>query len=74
MILHLRLLALPIIHYLELDLPIALRKGQRLSITHPLSHFVTYDKLIPSFRRLALSLSSVSIPILYQKAVLVHIL
>jgi len=45
----------------DLDIPIALRKGKRSCIDHPISNFVSYDHLNPTFRQFALSLSSESI-------------
>ena len=38
---------------------------------HHISHFVSYDRLTPSFRQFALSLSSVSLPRSYEEVVLV---
>jgi transposase InsO family protein len=51
-----------------LDLPIAVRKGTRTCTSHPLSHFVSYDHLSPSFRAFSVSLSSVVVPKSYQDA------
>lgn len=46
----------------ELDLPVAHRKGVRTCTTqHPLSNFVSFDSLSPSYRAFVLSISSVSI-------------
>ncbi|XP_020258205.1 uncharacterized protein LOC109834580 [Asparagus officinalis] len=55
----------------DLDIPIALRKGKRSCPKYPISLFVSYDRLNPSFRQFALSLSTVSIPRSYEKAMLV---
>ena len=46
----------------DLHLPIALRKGTRACTQHPISHFVSYDRLSPSFRAFALLVASESIP------------
>ena len=53
----------------DLHLPIALRKESRTcpsvyrqSTTHPISNFVSYDSLSPSYKCFITSLSSVSIP------------
>jgi hypothetical protein len=46
----------------DLDVPIALRKGTRSCTKHPISNFVSYDSLSPSYRAFVLSVSSVSIP------------
>ena len=50
------------------DLPIALRKGSRSITVHPISTFVPYDNLPPSFRHLAVSISAESIPNNYSEA------
>ena len=55
----------------DLDIPIALRKGKRSCTDHLISHFVSYDRLTPSFRQFALSLSSVSLPRSYEEVILV---
>ena len=55
----------------DLDVPVALRKDKRSCTDHPISHFVSYDRLTLSFRQFALSLSSVSIPRSYEEAILV---
>ena len=52
----------------ELDLPIAHRKGVRSCTQHPLSNFVSYDSLSPSYRAFVLSISSVSIPQNWREA------
>ena len=52
-----------------LDLPIVLRKGKR-STVHPISLFVSYDRLIPSFHSFALPISSESTPRNHQEALL----
>jgi len=52
----------------ELDIPIALRKGTRTCTKHPLSQFVSYSRLSPSYKALVLHLTSVSIPNHVQKA------
>ena len=46
----------------DLHLHIALRKGTRACTQHPISHFVSYDRLSPSFRAFALLVASESIP------------
>ena len=46
----------------DLQLPIALRKGTRACTHHPISHFVSYDRLSLSFRAFALLVASKSIP------------
>ena len=55
----------------DFDIPIALCEGKRFCTDHPISHFVSYDRLTPFFRQFALSLSSVSLPRSYEEAVLV---
>jgi hypothetical protein len=44
------------------NLPIALRKGVRSCTQHPISQFVSYDRLSPSYHAFVSSLSSISIP------------
>ena len=46
----------------DLHLPIALRKGTSACTQHPISHFVSYDRLSPSFCAFALLVASESIP------------
>ena len=46
----------------DLHLPIALCKGTCACTHHPISHFVSYDRLSPSFRGFALWVASESIP------------
>ena len=46
----------------DLHLPIALRKGIHTCTQHPISHFVSYDRLSPSFHAFALLVASESIP------------
>ncbi|RVW36184.1 Retrovirus-related Pol polyprotein from transposon RE2 [Vitis vinifera] len=45
-----------------LDVPIAHRKGVRSCTKHPISKFVSYDNLFPSFHAFTTNLSSVNIP------------
>ncbi|KAI3450101.1 hypothetical protein Pfo_006766, partial [Paulownia fortunei] len=52
----------------NLELPIALRKGTRTCTLHPISNFVTYKKLSPSFRAFTTKMSSVEIPRSIQEA------
>ncbi|OIT21742.1 hypothetical protein A4A49_58190, partial [Nicotiana attenuata] len=52
----------------ELDVPIAHRKGVRSCTKHPLSNFVSYNSLSPSYRAFALSIFSVSIPQNWREA------
>ena len=46
----------------DLHLHIALRKGTHTCTHHPISHFVSYDGLSPSFRTFVLLVASESIP------------
>uniref|UniRef100_A0A5B6Z677 Putative polyprotein n=1 Tax=Davidia involucrata TaxID=16924 RepID=A0A5B6Z677_DAVIN len=46
----------------DIDVPIAVRKGIRSCTQHPISNFVSYSSLSPSYRAFVSSLSSVSIP------------
>ncbi|XP_057478145.1 retrovirus-related Pol polyprotein from transposon TNT 1-94 isoform X6 [Actinidia eriantha] len=54
----------------SVDLPIALRKGVRSCTQHPISQFVSYDRLSPSYHAFVSSLSSISIPQNWQDAVM----
>ena len=56
----------------DLHLPIALRKGTRACTQHPISHFVSYDRLSPSFCVFALLVASESIPRSHVEAAQVH--
>ena len=51
----------PIILVLDLDLPIALRKGVRSCTQHPLRNFISYHRLNPFFKTSTTNLSIVSI-------------
>ena len=46
----------------DLDILIAHRKGARACTKHPLSNFVSYSRLSPSYKAFVSSLFSVSIP------------
>ena len=56
----------------DLHLPIALRKGTRACTHHPISHFVSYDCLSPSFCAFALLVASESIPRSHVEVAHVH--
>ena len=56
----------------DLHLPIALRKGTRACTHHPISHFVSYDRIYPSFRVFALLVAFESIPRSHVEAVQVR--
>ena len=51
----------------DLDFPIAIRKGKRTCTDHPISNFVSFDHLSPSFKVFSLSISSL-VPKSYRKA------
>jgi len=61
----------PSISSSDFNVPITLCIGKRSYTDHSISHFVSYDHLTPSFRQFALSLSSVSLPRLYEEALLI---
>ena len=46
----------------DLSIPIALRKGVKSCIKHPISHFLGYLKLSPQFKAFTVNLDSVAIP------------
>uniref|UniRef100_A0A2N9GH48 Integrase catalytic domain-containing protein n=1 Tax=Fagus sylvatica TaxID=28930 RepID=A0A2N9GH48_FAGSY len=52
----------------DLDLPIALRKSKRTCTNHPISNFVSFDHLSPSFKAFSLSVSSIVVPKSYREA------
>ena len=56
----------------DLHLPMALRKGTRAFTQHPISHFISYDRLSPSFSAFALLVASESIPRSHVEAAQVH--
>ena len=47
---------------LDLDVPIAIRKGIRSCTQHPISKFISYSNLSSSFRAFTSSVSSIVIP------------
>jgi hypothetical protein len=53
------------------DRPFALRKGVRSCTQHPISQFVSYDRLSPSYHAFVSSLSSISIPKNWQDAFII---
>ena len=55
----------------DLDISIALRKGKRSCTDHPISNFISYNHLNPTFHQFALSLPSESIPRSYTEVSLV---
>ena len=55
------------------DLSIALRKGKRTYTSHPISCFVSYSHLSPSFHAFISSLDSYLFPNLYQKSYLFQV-
>jgi hypothetical protein len=54
--------------YTDLNVPIAIRKPGRTCTKHPLSNFVSYSNLSPSFAAFTSNLSSVKIPKNVQEA------
>ena len=54
----------------DLYLPIAIRNGTRVSTAHPISYFISYDRLHSTLRGFALSITFESIPRNYQDAIL----
>jgi hypothetical protein len=53
------------------NLPIALRKGVRSCTQHPISQFVSYDRLSFSYHAFVSSLSSISIPQKWHDSVMI---
>ena len=54
----------------DLDLPIALRKGVRACIEHPIGNFVSYEKLSPSYQAFVSSIDNIQIPKTIQEALM----
>ena len=52
----------------DLDLPIATRKGARKCTQHPLSHFVSFEKLSTSHKNFLTHLNTVDIPQSFSQA------
>lgn len=52
----------------DLDKPIAQKKGVRSYTRHPMSNFISYDSMSPTYKAFVLSCSSVSIPQDWRKA------
>uniref|UniRef100_A0A2N9GV59 Reverse transcriptase Ty1/copia-type domain-containing protein n=1 Tax=Fagus sylvatica TaxID=28930 RepID=A0A2N9GV59_FAGSY len=52
----------------DLDLPIAIRKVKRTCTDYPISNFVSFDRLTPSFKALTLSVSSLVVSKSYREA------
>uniref|UniRef100_A0A2N9G2N4 Reverse transcriptase Ty1/copia-type domain-containing protein n=1 Tax=Fagus sylvatica TaxID=28930 RepID=A0A2N9G2N4_FAGSY len=52
----------------DLDLPIAIRKGKHTCTDHPISNFVSFDHLSPSFKAISLSVSSLVVPKSYRES------
>ena len=50
------------------DLPIAVRKGVRSCTKHPISNFISYEKLSPTFRAFSCELTKIEIPRDIQEA------
>ena len=46
----------------DLDLPIAVRKGVRSCTNHPITNFISYEKLSPRYRAFVTSLTDIQIP------------
>jgi len=46
----------------NLEVPIALRKGVRTCTNHPISKFVSYAKLSPSYKAFVSTLDSMQVP------------
>ena len=53
---------------LDFDLSIAIRKGKRTCTDHPISNFVSFYHLSPSFKAFSLSVSSFVVPQSYREA------
>lgn len=52
------------------DVPIAIRKGVRSCTQHPISRFVSYEKLSPSYHAFVTAIDSIEVPNSIQEALL----
>ena len=52
----------------ELHLPIALRKDTRTCTQHPIAHFVSYERLSPTYYKFSLAMSCESLAHKYHEA------
>ena len=52
----------------DIDVPIAIRKGVRSCTQHPISNFVSYSHLSPSYRAFVSKISSICVPNRVQDA------
>ncbi|KAG6487993.1 hypothetical protein ZIOFF_056751 [Zingiber officinale] len=52
----------------ELNLPVAVRKGVRSCTQHPISNYVSYSRLSPSYHAFVSQLSNLAIPSSYYEA------
>ena len=52
----------------DFDLSVAVRKGKHTCTYHPISNFVSFDHLSPSFKAFSLSVSSIAISKSYREA------
>lgn len=52
----------------NIDIPIALKKVIRTCTRHPISHFISYEKLSPRYRAFTTDLSEKEIPKNIQEA------
>lgn len=46
----------------DFDLPIAVKKGVRSCVQHPMANYVFYQSLSPSYRCIAIGLSAIFVP------------
>ena len=54
----------------DLDVPIALKKGIRNCTQHPLSHFVSLDKLSPQYKSFFTQVDPIQIPQTHHEALM----
>jgi hypothetical protein len=53
------------------DRPIAIRKGVRSCTQHPISHYVSYNHLSPSYRAFVASISAITVPQNWREALMI---
>ena len=59
---------IPSQEFVDLNLPIAVRKGVRSCTQHPIGNFVSYNSLSPNYRAFVTALDSIQIPRDIQEA------
>ena len=59
---------LPLTEFIDLDIPIAIRKGTRKCTQHPISNFISFDRLSSSHKAFVTKLHTIRTPQTIQEA------